>query len=95
MALQTTDGGVSAERTDDCNLREDGSLVCSIKVVGESGNQKATVAVTTTGSPTPWYTISNVESLNLPTQGSSASSITASLFGTLVGLGLTAGVLLV
>ncbi|KAJ2919797.1 hypothetical protein MD484_g533, partial [Candolleomyces efflorescens] len=94
LALQTTTQGVKAERTDECNLREDGSLVCAVKLVAESGNQKATVAVTTTGSPTPWYTISNVESLNLPTQGSSASSITASLFGALVGLGVTVGVLL-
>ncbi|RXW16030.1 hypothetical protein EST38_g9830 [Candolleomyces aberdarensis] len=94
LALKTQTAGVQAERTDDCTLRDDGSLVCSVKLVAESGGQKATVAVTTTGSPAPWYTISNVESLNLPTQASAASSITSPLFGTLMGLGLAVGVLL-
>ncbi|KAJ2933711.1 hypothetical protein H1R20_g3348, partial [Candolleomyces eurysporus] len=94
MAIQTQTGGVRGEFKEDCTLRDDGNLVCSAKLIAESGAQKTTVAVTQTGSPVPWYTISNVESLNLPTQASAASSITSPLFGTLVGLGMAVGVLL-
>ncbi|RXW16031.1 hypothetical protein EST38_g9831 [Candolleomyces aberdarensis] len=94
IAIQTQTGGVRAELRDDCTLKDDGSLVCSYKVIGESGALKTTIEKTSTGSPRPWYTISNVESLNLPTQASAASSITSPLFGTLVGLGMAVGVLL-
>ncbi|RXW12998.1 hypothetical protein EST38_g12856 [Candolleomyces aberdarensis] len=97
VAFQTQIGEVRAEKSDDCILRDDGSLVCSVKVIGESGALKTTIAATTTGSPRPLYTISDVESLNLPTQASSvnASSITSPLFRTLVGIGMAMRVLLV
>ncbi|KAJ3519856.1 hypothetical protein NMY22_g13009 [Coprinellus aureogranulatus] len=74
LALETSVDGARGTRDDDCTFGGDGSMVCQVKVVVGNSQTTLSIAATSTGLAKPWYTISNVENLALPTTSSSAIS---------------------
>ncbi|KAJ3518322.1 hypothetical protein NMY22_g13737 [Coprinellus aureogranulatus] len=74
LALETSVDGASGTRDDDCTFGGDGSMICQVEVVVGNSQTTLSIAATSTGLAKPWYTISNVENLALPTTSSSAIS---------------------
>ncbi|TEB34089.1 hypothetical protein FA13DRAFT_65842 [Coprinellus micaceus] len=73
LALETNVSGVKGTREDDCTTDPStGKMVCVVRVIGKNDRTTQSVVATVTGTGAPWFTVTGVENLNLPTVDSGA-----------------------